>query len=193
LNSNHQYHDGGSALWTDENNVINNVSTVGSRFQFKHPDHTITDQIHLKKAAVFCHGSCPGITISPIYYNNSGTPTLQGATNNKLHDGKGVCIAATVVELAQGQQWSGVAADVVKNAGRRTDSLPPLVAPALSPPVNETSAKTVDTTACIRFAARTCDDTKLSQRWVLVSIDRLRTQELTQDPYVASFCHCLAL
>ena len=38
------YHDGGSSLWTDENNVFNHMGT----------------------SAVFCHGSCPGISISPI-------------------------------------------------------------------------------------------------------------------------------
>jgi hypothetical protein len=42
--------DGGSGLWTDENNVFNHIGT----------------------SAVFCHGTCPGISISPIYYNDSG-------------------------------------------------------------------------------------------------------------------------
>ena len=75
---------------------------------------------HITSAAVFCHGSCPGISISPVYYNDSGAPNLQGATNAKLHDEDGVCVAATAVELAPGQAWAGDAADVVKAAGRRT-------------------------------------------------------------------------
>ena len=52
-------HDGGSGFWTDENNVFNHIGT----------------------SAVFCHGNCPGISISPIYYNDSGAPNMQGATN----------------------------------------------------------------------------------------------------------------
>ena len=138
------YHDGGSALWSDRDNVFN----------------------HIASAAVFCHGSCPGISVSPIYYNDSGTPNMQGATNNKLHDKNGVCVAPTIVALAPGAQWSGVAADVVANAGRRSAPLPPAVVPALSPPVNET-ANNLAKVGCVKFAARACDKSKPSQRWHL--------------------------
>jgi hypothetical protein len=138
-------HDGGSGLWNDEDNVFNHIGT----------------------SAVFCHGNCPGISISPIYYNDSGAPNMQGATNSKLHDVNGVCVAPTIVELAPGQQWTGTAAEVVASAGRR--STPgPLVAPAVSPPVNATQNQ-LDTQTCMQFGVRPCDKSKASQKWRLMS------------------------
>jgi hypothetical protein len=71
-------HDGGSGLWTDEDNVFN----------------------HIRTSAVFCHGTCPGISISPIYYNDSSPPNMQGGTNDKLQNADGVCVAPTIVQLA---------------------------------------------------------------------------------------------
>ena len=165
------YHDGGSGLWTDENNVFNHIGT----------------------SAVFCHGNCPGISMSPIFFNDSGKPNMQGATNSKvsskvlpvccasarivsktvpvravylslkLHNTQGVCVAPTIVELAPGAAWSGVAAEVVQAAGRR--AVPGLlVAPAVSAPVNTTQNR-LDLTGCVRFGARTCDPSKPSQKW----------------------------
>jgi hypothetical protein len=138
-------HDGGSGFWSDEDNVFNHIGT----------------------SAVFCHGTCPGISISPIYYNDSGAPNMQGATNSKLHDVSGVCIAPTIVQLAPGQSWTGTAAEVVASAGRR--STPgPLVAPAVSPPVNATQ-NNLDTQTCVKFGVRPCDNSKNSQKWRLMS------------------------
>ena len=91
---------------------------------------------------------------------------MQGATNDKLHNADGVCIAPTIVKLAPGEPWPSVAADVVASAGRRSLPLPPLVAPALSPPVNATENQ-MNTAGCVKFAARPCDASKLSQRWTL--------------------------
>jgi hypothetical protein len=91
---------------------------------------------------------------------------MQGGTNDMLHNAEGVCVAPTIVQLAPGAQWTGVAADVVSTAGRRATP-GPLVAPAVSPPVNKTVEQTQH--ACVRFAARTCDATKASQKWQLMS------------------------
>ena len=38
---------------------------------------------------------------------------MQGGTNDKLRNADGVCVAPTIVKLAPGAQWTGVAADVV--------------------------------------------------------------------------------
>ena len=91
---------------------------------------------------------------------------MQGATNNKLQNAAGVCVAPTIVELAPGAQWTGVAADVVQNAGRRT-SPGELVAPAVSPPVNKSQEQSQH--SCVRFGVRTCDSAKASQKWKLLS------------------------
>ena len=91
---------------------------------------------------------------------------MQGATNSKLHNAAGVCVAPTIVQLAPGAQWTGVAADVVENAGRRTTP-GALMAPAISPPVNKSQEQSQQ--PCVRFAARTCDASKASQRWHLLS------------------------
>lgn len=138
------YHDGGSALWTDADNVFNHIGT----------------------SAVFAHGNCPGISVNPVFYNDSSPPSLEGATNNGLRDADGVCVAATIVKLEDGQRWTGTAADVVINAGRREGSLPPPIPPKLSPPVND-SANNLQLRACVRFAARLCNASKPSQRWIL--------------------------
>ena len=102
-------HDGGSGLWSDYDNVFDNVSS----------------------SSVFCHGGSGGITVDGIYMNATGRPTLQGATNNKIRDDQGVCIEPTMETLGGGESWSGVAAAVVASAGRRAGPLPPLVAPPL--------------------------------------------------------------
>jgi hypothetical protein len=136
-------HDGGSGLWTDENNVFNHIGT----------------------SAVFCHGTCPGISISPIYYNDSGAPNMQGATNSKLHNAAGVCEAPLIVKLAPGQPWTGVAADVVAAAGKRP--VPgPLVAPVVSPPVNKSQEQQQH--SCVRFSARPCEGSD-AQKWHLMN------------------------
>ena len=140
------YHDGGSALWTDVDNVFNHIST----------------------SAVFAHGNSPGITVTPLYYNDSEYPSLEGATNHHISDSNGVCVAPSIYKLKAGAQWSGVAADVVRNAGVRSGTLPPLATPALSPPVNKT-AENAQLQSCIRFAARKCDAAKQSQRWLLTA------------------------
>ena len=115
---------------------------------------------------MFCHGTCPGISISPIYYNDSGYPNMQGATNSKLADVDGVCVAPTIVELAPGQPWTGVAAEVVNGAGRR--AVPgALVSPPVSPPVNETQQQ-LENMGCVRFGVRPCSASKASQRWRLL-------------------------
>jgi hypothetical protein len=98
-------------------------------------------------------------------YNDSGHPNMQGGTNNKLQNAEGVCTAPTIVELAPGQPWTGVAADVVQSAGRRATP-GALVAPAISPPVNKTHQ---NQPPCVRFKARPCSATKLSQKWHLMS------------------------
>lgn len=74
-------------------------------------------------------------------------------SNDKLRDANGVCVAPTVVQLAPGEPWTGVAADVVQKAGRR-ETPGALVAPAVSPPVNKTQEDQQQ--ACVRFGARTC-------------------------------------
>ena len=103
--------------------------------------------------------------MTPIYYNDSGFPSLQGATNHNLKNADGVCIAASFIELGPGEPWTGTAADVVSTAGRRAE-IPPPVAPALSPPVNKT-ANDAHRTSCVRFAARRCDAARQSQKWLL--------------------------
>lgn len=103
--------------------------------------------------------------MSPIYYNNSNPPNMQGATNSKLHDADGVCTGPTIVQLQPGQSWSGIAADVVQTAGRRATP-GQLTVPVLSSPINKTQNQ-LDTEACIRFAALPCKDGKPSQRWIL--------------------------
>ena len=143
------YHDGGSSLWSDYDNVFN----------------------HVKTSSVFCHGSSGGIIVDRVFMNDSGKPNLQGATNMKLVNREGVCISATMDTLGPGQTWSGTAADVVAQAGRRTaDSLPELsrlVPPALSPPVNDTANYEYGAQTCMRFGALPCVPGKLSQRWML--------------------------
>ena len=139
------YHDGGSALWNDRDNVFNRIKT----------------------STVFAHGDSPGISVTPVYYNDSGLPSLEGATNHNLRNAAGVCIAATIVKLQPGQDWSGTAAEVVANAGRRT-AIPTPVAPPLSPPINAT-ANALNLLGCVRFAARSCDSAKQSQKWLMSS------------------------
>ena len=91
---------------------------------------------------------------------------MQGGPNDKLHNAAGVCVAPTIVQLQPGTQWTGVAADVVRSAGRR--AVPgALVAPGVSPPVNTTQERSQ--ASCVRFEARTCDATKASQKWHLMS------------------------
>ena len=135
--------------------------------------------------------------MSPIYYNDSGYPNMQGGTNDQLIDSTGripsclwilpcvcvdslshpcrspcnirsagVCQAPLIVALAPGQPWTGTAAEVVRVAGRRSLPLPPLVAPPVSPPVNLTAEKEF-LKPCVRFAARKCDPSKPSQKWIL--------------------------
>ena len=142
--------DGGSGLWTDLDNVFNHIDT----------------------SSVFCHGGSGGITVDGIYMNDSGLPNLQGATNMKLHDEKGVCIMPNVSTLAAGEDWSGSAAEVVAQAGRRTaavDSLLPTLTtpPTLTPPVNDSKDNAYMADLCVRFAALPCVEGKLSQRWAL--------------------------
>lgn len=48
------YHDGGSGLWSDYDNVFNAINT----------------------ASVFTHGGSGGVIVDGIYMNNSGTPKL---------------------------------------------------------------------------------------------------------------------
>jgi hypothetical protein len=73
-------------LWTDIDNVFNHIST----------------------SAVFAHGNSPGITVNPVYYNDSGYPSLEGATNMHVSDSNGVCTAAGIYQLEEGAQWSDV-------------------------------------------------------------------------------------
>eukprot|EP00039_Didymoeca_costata_P028580 m.21525 g.21525 ORF g.21525 m.21525 type:complete len:848 (-) comp7175_c0_seq1:170-2713(-) len=138
------YHDGGSALWNDTDNVFN----------------------HIQTPVVFAHGNCPGINVSPLYYNDSSPPNLQGATNNRLMDADGVCRGPMFVNISDGDPWPATAAEVVANAGRRAGPLPPLQAPPLSPPVNQTKDQ-MDTIPCPRFAARPCNPTNPAQQWIL--------------------------
>ena len=137
--------DGGSGLWTDLDNVFNHIDT----------------------SSVFCHGGSGGITVDGIYMNDSGLPNLQGATNMKLHDEKGVCIMPNVSTLAAGEDWSGSAAEVVAQAGRRTaavDSLLPTLTtpPTLTPPVNDSKDNAYMADLCVRFAALPCVEGKLA-------------------------------
>ena len=103
--------------------------------------------------------------------NESGLPNLQGATNMKLHDGHGVCITPNVSTLSAGESWTGLAAEVVAQAGRRTaavDSLlPSLATPGITPPVNDSKDTEYMADLCVRFAALPCVEGKLSQHWVL--------------------------
>ena len=142
-----RYHDGGSGLWSDYDNVFN----------------------HIQTAAVFCHGGSGGITVDGIYMNDSGLPSLQGATNMKLRNGDGVCVLPNTTVLAPGEAWSGVAAEVVAQAGRRLVDLPPLVVPALTAAVNESANNAYMADLCVRFAALPCVAGKASQRWHLMS------------------------
>ena len=146
------YHDGGSSLWTDENNVFNHMASIAG---------------HPSQFAVFCHGECPGITISPVFYNDSKPPFFEGGTNNALHNADGVCGAPVLVKLQPGQQWPPVAAEVVANAGRRSPP-PEALPPALSPPVNKTQSS-IAMQQCARFAALPCNSNQDSQRWILTS------------------------
>jgi hypothetical protein len=143
------YHDGGSGLWSDYDNVFN----------------------HIKTSSVFCHGGSGGIIVDGIFMNDSGKPNLQGATNMKLANEEGVCTTATIETLASDQRWSGTAAEVVAQAGRRTrDSLPELttlVAPTLSPPVNDSADSEYAANTCTRFGALPCVPGKRSQAWML--------------------------
>jgi hypothetical protein len=139
------YHDGGSSLWADYDNVFNDIQT----------------------SSVFCHGGSGGIVVDGIYMNNSGSPSLQGATNKYLNDSKGVCVTPTMETLGLGASWTGVAADVVAQAGRRLGALPPLVAPTVSPPVNQTADNEYMADTCVHFAVLPCVPGKPSQRWVL--------------------------
>jgi hypothetical protein len=102
--------------------------------------------------------------------NDSTFPHLQGATNNILRDGNGVCTDAVFVAPPKGQfwqEWPAPAAAIVASAGRRTGKLPPPVAPALSPPI--TKQQQAGTPKCVRFGANSCVVGKPSQSWFLES------------------------
>ena len=53
------YHDGGSGLWSDRENVFN----------------------HIRTSIIFAHGSSPHTTCVDMWYNDSGHPALEGDTN----------------------------------------------------------------------------------------------------------------
>ena len=58
-------------------------------------------------------GNCPGIEMSPIYYNDSSPPNMQGGTNDQLHDANGVCQAALIVKLAPGQCYTVIIINII--------------------------------------------------------------------------------
>jgi pectate lyase len=117
------YHDGGSSLWHDYNNVFDNVQT----------------------AIIFTHGSSQNTTVDYVWYNGSGHPNLQGDTNHHIRDKNGKCRNATLtkLDLKTGDPWPAAAQAIISNAGRR-QSFPLPVAPVLSPP----APKGIPTPSC---------------------------------------------
>eukprot|EP00038_Savillea_parva_P009887 m.186474 g.186474 ORF g.186474 m.186474 type:complete len:922 (+) comp16782_c0_seq1:76-2841(+) len=151
------YHDGGSGLWNDENNVFNNVTN------------------HI----IFTHGDSQHTTVNNVWYNNSQGPNLQGDTNNDVRDANGKCINVSITALQPHQPWPAPALAIIQNAGRRTSgNLPTTIAfPALSPPSPHWPPPNY--TECHThkpgppgppggaFSAKPCDPSAPSQQWVL--------------------------
>ena len=56
------YHDGGSGLWNDRENVFNNITS------------------HI----AFAHGNSKHTTVTDMWYNNSESPNLQVSKNDEF-------------------------------------------------------------------------------------------------------------
>lgn len=148
------YHDGGSALWNDQNNVFN----------------------HIKSHCVFTHGSSPNTTVDHVWYNDSGAPNLQGDTNFNIRDASGKCLNASIVDvkLKSWHPWPAPARAIIDNAGRRVEKVPhvdDLVAPPLSPPavltpVHECPHPGPSPQKLGAFAVEKCETGRHSQEWV---------------------------
>ena len=105
------YHDGGSGLWNDHDNVFN----------------------HITSHIAFAHGGSRHTTITGMWYNDSGAPNLQGDTNNDVRDAHGTCVNVSITKIDPAKPWPAPAQAIIDNAGRR-DAMPDPVAPKLSPP-----------------------------------------------------------
>ena len=148
------YHDGGSSLWNDRDNVFSNITS------------------HI----VFAHGDSKHTTVTRIWYNDSEAPNLQGDTNRDVRDANGKCINTSIVKLNASQPWPAPAAAIIANAGVR-DDIPTPVAPPLSPPAPQwppkgykecnTPAPGPPRPPSGKFAAVACKPGKASQQWTL--------------------------
>ena len=150
------YHDGGSSLWNDENNVFDNITS------------------HI----VFAHGDSVHTTVNNVWYNNSQGPNLEGDTNNDVRDDSGKCINVSITALKPSEDWPAAARAIIDNAGRRTgSSMTPIPVPPLSPPSPHwppahykechTPKPSPPGPPGGAFTAKPCDPSAASQTWVL--------------------------
>ena len=148
------YHDGGSGLWNDHDNVFN----------------------HITSHIAFAHGGSEHTTITGLWYNDSEAPNLQGDTNNDVRDANGKCVNVSITKIDPTKPWPGPAQAIIDNAGRR-DNLPDPVAPKLSPPspkwpppgYKECNTPKPGPPGPPKgaFAMRTCEPGTAAQQWVL--------------------------
>ena len=109
------YHDGGSGLWNDWNNVFN----------------------HITSHIAFAHGSSTHTTFTNAWYNASEAPNLQGDSNHDIRDpATGKCVNVSIININSSATWPPAAQAIVDNAGRRAVVPPPVV-----PPLSLPSAK----------------------------------------------------
>ena len=153
------YHDGGSSLWNDHDNVFN----------------------HITSHIAFSHGSSTHTTLTNVWYNDSEAPNLQGDTNHDVRDASGKCVNVSINKLGPGMPWPPPAQAIVDNAGRRSGSRLPTqpVAPKLSPPSAKWPPphyKECNTPspsppgphpANGAFSAKPCKPGAISQEWML--------------------------
>lgn len=149
------YHDGGSGLWHDENNVFNHINT------------------HI----VFTHGSSEHTTVNNIWYNDSQAPNLQGDTNNDPRAANGQCENISIININLSQTWPQKAQAIVSNAGKR-NNFPIPVAPRLSPPAQPWPPPGHKDCKPKKppgppgppngaFVASTCNSSRITQQWIL--------------------------
>ena len=151
------YHDGGSGLWNDHDNVFKCVTNHRSLCYSMtttcivrlHPspvvDHALYPRpppaarrlaragSHITSHIAFAHGGSSHTTITGMWYNDSEAPNLQGDTNNDVRDANGKCVNVSITKIDPTKPWPPPAQAIIDNAGRRT-TLPDPVAPDLSPP-----------------------------------------------------------
>jgi hypothetical protein len=146
------YHDGGSANWKDTQNVIENV----------------------RSSCIFAHGSCPNISESWSWCNNTGGLAIQGQAHS-------LSCNIDMLNRTNWARWPPQAQKIIDGAGRKAcwPHCPP-PAPAPSPPCPAPPPPAPPPPAppgppgpgpppprSFAFGAAECNASKISQRWSL--------------------------